>query len=153
MTILVFSDSHGTKNGMLDAVQLESPSLILHLGDSIRDCTIINTAYPEVPLRSVKGNCDYGSAGLDMDEFVFGGKRFFMTHGHLFGVKTGKVSVINAATYRAADVLLFGHTHIPYYSVLENLTIVNPGSIGSGDRQYAVLEIKNGVILCELKRL
>jgi len=152
MKILTFSDSHGSKNIMLDVVQAESPGLILHLGDNINDCAVIYTEYPEIPLRSVRGNNDFRSAGLDMDEFVLEGKRFFMTHGHLFNVKTGKAHLVSSALNRGVDVLLFGHTHIPYYAVLDDLTVINPGSVGYAQNQYAILEFKNGEMLCELKR-
>jgi len=153
MKILVMSDSHGSKNNMLDAIEKESPEYILHLGDNERDCAAIDAMYPEIPLRSVRGNCDRGSPGLDMDEFVLCEKRFFMTHGHIHGVKMGRVSIKQAALTRNADILLFGHTHIPHHSVFENLTIINPGSIGSSGKTYAVLEIKNGDVNVELKNL
>ena len=153
MKILVMSDSHGSTSNMLDAVDLESPNMILHLGDNERDCSAIISAYPHIQLRKVRGNCDRFSAELDMDEFVIEGKRFFMTHGHLHGVKSWKTNVIEAAVNRNADILLFGHTHVPHYSVKNNLIVVNPGNIGEGGRTYAVLEIKNGVVTCELKEL
>jgi len=153
MKILVMSDSHGSTNNMLDAVDLEAPDMILHLGDNERDCSAIVSMYANIPLRKVRGNCDRFSAEPDMDEFVLEGKRFFMTHGHLFGVKSWKTNVIEAAVNRNADVLLFGHTHVPHYSVKKNLTVVNPGNIGEGGNTYAVLEIKNGVVTCELKGL
>ena len=151
MKILVMSDSHGAKASMLKAVALESPDLILHLGDHAKDCTVIEWEHPAIPLRSVKGNCDRSSTEPEADEFTLSGKRFFMSHGHLYGVKTGYSSIISAATGRGADVLLFGHTHIPYSNVIDNLTIVNPGSIGSGSKTYAVLGFKNGVVTYEIK--
>ena len=153
MKVLVMSDSHGSKNNILDAIDIESPDFILHLGDNCKDCSVIESMYPDIPLRSVKGNCDRLSAGSEIDEFILEDKRFFMTHGHLFGVKTGKTSVINTALNRGVDILLFGHTHIPHYSVVENLIVVNPGSIGAGGKYYAVLEIKNGAVSCDLKSL
>ena len=145
------SDSHGNKDAMLKAVGLELPELILHLGDHDRDCGVIEWEFPEIPFRTVKGNCDRSSAGLDIDEFTLGGKRFFMTHGHLYGVKTGFSSIINSAACRGADVLLFGHTHIAHYSVLENITIINPGSIGMSGKTYAVIELGNSDVTCEIK--
>jgi len=147
------SDSHGSKNNMLDAISKESPEYILHLGDNERDCSVIEAAYPHIPLRKVRGNCDRGYPGLDIDEFVLCEKRFFMTHGHIHGVKTGNVNIKQAALTQNADILLFGHTHIPHYAVFENLTIINPGSIGSGTKSYAVLTIESGVIECEHKSL
>ena len=153
MKILVMSDSHGSKNNMLSAISLESPDWIFHLGDNDRDCGDITTLYPDIPLRTVRGNCDRLSPGIDVDEFELEGKRFLMTHGHLYGVKSGKARIISVAKEKGVDVLLFGHTHIPHYSVLDNLTIINPGSINSGAKYYAVLEIKNGALSCELKVL
>jgi len=153
MKILILSDSHSSKNNMLSAISRETPDWIFHLGDNEKDCSDIELSYPEIPLRKVKGNCDRLSAGLDIDEFVLEDKRFFMTHGHLFSVKSGKTKVIAAAKERNADILLFGHTHVPHYSVADNLIIINPGSIGGGGKYYAVLEIKNGDVTCELKSL
>ena len=153
LKILVMSDSHGNKENMLNAVDLESPGMILHLGDNDRDCNDIELAYPDIPLRSVRGNCDRISAELDMDEFMIENKRIFMTHGHLFSVKAGKARIIDAAVNRGIDILLFGHTHLPHYSIINNLVVVNPGSIGLGSKSYAVLDITDSEVLCELKRL
>jgi len=153
MKILVLSDSHGSRNNMLKTIALESPDWIFHLGDNDKDCSDIELSYPEIPLRTIRGNCDRLSAGLDIDEFELEGKRFFVTHGHLFSVKSGKTKVIAAAKERGADILLFGHTHVPHHSTVDDLTVINPGSIGSGGKYYAVLEIKNGDFSCELKSL
>jgi len=147
------SDSHGNKTPMLKAVKKESPDLILHLGDHDRDCADILLCYPEIPLRSVRGNCDRLSHGLDTDEFTYFDKRFIMTHGNLFGVKTGYSRIVSFAGSRNADVLLFGHTHVPYFEVFEGLSIINPGSVGMDKKMYAVLQNKNGVLSCEHKRV
>ena len=151
MKILVVSDSHGNKDIMLKVTALESPEMILHLGDHDKDCKAIGWEFPNIPIRSVRGNCDFASGGLDIDEFVLGGKRFFMTHGHIYGVKTSYSSIINSAACRGADVLLFGHTHVSRYFVFENISIINPGSIGMSGKTYAVLDFKNGEISCEIK--
>ena len=138
---------------MLDAAHMESPDVILHLGDHIGDCTDVAKMFPDIMLRSVRGNCDRGFPGLDIDEFVLEDKRFLMTHGHLFSVKMGRESIKRAALERNAHILLFGHTHHPHYSVADNMTIINPGSIGASSKAYAVLELKNGEIDCEFKKL
>jgi len=151
LKILVVSDSHGNKDSILEAVAFESPGLLLHLGDYDRDCAAVELEYPDLLVRSVKGNSDHSSSGLNVDEFVINGKRFYMTHGHLFGVKTGFSSIINAAMSKEVDVLLFGHTHFPYYTMMEELSVINPGSISMNERTYAVLEFKNGAVTCEIK--
>lgn len=150
MKILVMSDSHGNKSAMIKTAALESPDMILHLGDHAGDCSEIRMEYPDIPLRCVKGNCDRSSYEPETDEFVLCGKRFFMAHGHLYRVKTGFSSIINAASCRGADILLFGHTHIPYRSIDAQMAIVNPGSIGMNSRSYAVLDLENGAFSCEI---
>jgi len=137
---------------MLNAIYLEAPDIILHLGDNFKDCEAIEQEYPEIMLRSVRGNCDYGFSGLVIDEFTLEGKRFFMTHGHTFSVKTGISRIIATAIEREVDILLFGHTHIPYESEVDGLMVINPGSIGLG-KSYAVLEVENGKVSCEHKLL
>ena len=151
MRILIVSDSHGHNENIQKAVAYETPDLILHLGDHDKDCSVIEQDHPEIPLRTVRGNCDRSSAGLDEDEFTFAGKRFYMTHGHLYGVKTGKASIISFAESRGIDILLFGHTHIPFYKEHNDLVVINPGSTGDSNKTYAILELKDGVASCEIK--
>jgi len=151
MRILVMSDSHGNKDAILYAVAIESPDLVLHLGDYDRDCAVIESDYPNIPVRSVRGNCDRSSPGPDTDEFTLLGKFFFMTHGNLYSVKTGLSSIVNAAACRGVDVLLFGHTHRQHHSQAHGITIINPGSLGMGKKNYAVLNLRNGAVECELK--
>jgi len=149
--ILVVSDSHGEKSSMLRALEVESPDMIIHLGDYIKDCNIIYTNYPDLSIRSVRGNGDYFSAGNDTEEFIVYGKRFFITHGHLFDVKSTMNSIIKAGEHRGVDFVLFGHTHKPYHVKSGSITYINPGAIGSREKTYAVLECKNGEIFCQLK--
>ena len=153
MKILVFSDSHGHTQPMLDAVFDEDPQLVLHLGDHTRDCAALIEAYPRIPVRSVRGNCDGRAKEPDWDEFVIQGKRVFMTHGHLYGVKTGLASVLNTAFLRNADILLYGHTHRAFQTTAEGLLVVNPGSVGMGQKTYAVLELEHDAVNCKIVEL
>jgi len=125
----------------------------LHIGDNKKDCDIITSTYPEIPLRCVKGNCDRFTPGVEIDNFTLESKRFMMTHGHLYGVKTGTEYLIKTALSKDVDILLYGHTHIPHYSVHEKITVINPGSLNGAGKTYAVLEIKNGDVSCALKEL
>jgi hypothetical protein len=138
---------------MLDVTALESPDYILHLGDKCTDCECIVRMFPTIPLRAVRGNCDSGISGLDMDAFTLEGRSFFMTHGHLFNVKMGKTRIIDAAVKRGVDILLFGHTHTPFYETKDGLTILNPGCVGLNQKYYAIIELNNGAVECELKSL
>lgn len=150
MKIIVLSDSHGNTQALVDAVYNENPQLILHLGDHEKDCHKLREVFPQITLRAVRGNCDLRPQEPEYDEFVVENKRVFMTHGHLYGVKTGLDSIINSAMGRGADILLFGHTHIPYQKTVQGLLAVNPGSIGTGTKTYAVLEIEHGAVKCNI---
>ncbi len=152
MKITVFSDSHGETEGMALAVEAEKPDAIVHLGDHDRDCRVFSR-FP-IPLYSVKGNCDLGSQQLAAMDIKFGGKRVFITHGHLYHVKESYDYIINAAMLMEADAVLFGHTHIPYYEERNGLYIINPGSAGMGAyRGYGVLTVENGNIRYERKKI
>ena len=59
--------------------------------------------------------------------------------------------LINAAMYADAQLLLYGHTHIPMWEAVENMIVLNPGSIGYKGT-YAVLEAENGKLRFALKR-
>lgn len=144
MKILIFSDSHGAAEALVRAVAVTGPDLIVHLGDGLRDCGLILERFPQIPLRRVRGNCDFGSVELAEDEFVAEGKRFFATHGHRYSVKSGLTAVVEAAQHRGADVLLFGHTHRPVAERRERLLVINPGSIGSAPHPYGVVTVEHG---------
>jgi len=153
MKIIVASDSHGDSQTLLNALFDENPQLFLHLGDFERDCDKVRKAFPQLMIRAVRGNGDFRGREPDYDEFVLDNKRIFMTHGHLYGVKTSLDALMNAGFLRGADILLFGHTHTPYYEIIEGMHIINPGSIGFSAKTYAVLEIEHGVIKCRIAQM
>lgn len=153
MKILVFSDSHDTITYMLTAVEAEKPDMVLHLGDHDSDIEDIALLHPDMPIRTVRGNCDRGSQGLDIDEFVIYSKRILMTHGHLYGVKTGLGRLREFAGNKGAHIVLFGHTHYPLCETwIDGITYLNPGSVGAG-KSYAVIELNETAITSEIKAI
>ncbi len=144
MKILIFSDSHGNLPPMETAVLEEKPDHIIHLGDMERDADDLRRFFPKIPVASIAGNCDYFTACERNRVFTLGGKKFFITHGHFYGVKLGVDKLINTALVAGADVALFGHTHLPYYSEVQGMLVINPGTVGMGYRTYGVLTIEAG---------
>ena len=49
MKLLIFSDSHGNVANMEDAVRLERPDRVLHLGDLARDAQSLQEKFPGSP--------------------------------------------------------------------------------------------------------
>ena len=77
-----------------------------------------------------------------------------MTHGHLFGVKSGYERIAEYAADRGADVVLFGHTH---YKTLRHGTpfspaLFNPGSLRDA-HSYGVITITDGQCSFEWKQV
>ena len=146
MKLLILSDSHRKMNYMCQAVDREKPDLIVHLGDHERDAARLMDRYPEIPMWSVSGNCDYGAAP-ERIVTTLEGVRFFVTHGHTLRVKYGLLRAELAAREAEANVLLFGHTHSAMCDWNNGLWIVNPGTCsGMGPVTYAVIELDHGAV-------
>lgn len=148
MKILVLSDSHGTMQYMCDAVEKEQPDYIIHLGDLAKDAEELSAYYPNIPVASVRGNCDRFSDQPETRFAEYGGFRIFSCHGHTYGVKSGLLRASYAAKETGADIFLFGHTHIPFHDEADGLILLNPGACGRGNifgkPSYGVIELGQG---------
>ena len=143
MRILVLSDSHENIENMALAVNKTQPELILHLGDYVRDGEELKNLFPDIPLIQVKGNCDaYDVCHAPLWRvYEADGYRIFFTHGHYYRVKYDLLHLCYAAEEQNAELVLFGHTHIPLSEKRGAMTLLNPGSIGTGRHpSYALIE-------------
>lgn len=140
---LVFSDSHGSISSVEAAARAEKDfSLIIFAGDIQSDAEAIVKAYPRIPVAYVLGNNDWFVKGVPYDRrFTFGGKKFFLTHGHKYGVKSGLLQLSMKARETEADICVFGHTHVPLLEFQNGIYFINPGTAW---RTYAVISISDG---------
>jgi putative phosphoesterase len=131
LRIVVVSDTHRNFR-RLENVVLSQPEadLFIHLGDGEDEAEAVSEIYPHKQFIILSGNCDFGSVRPDRGETVIAEKRIFYTHGHAFRVKFGLRRLTDEARRRHADVLLFGHTHVPMSTYADGLHILNPGSLG-----------------------
>lgn len=142
MILAVFSDTHGNTAGMLSAVRRMRPDVLVHLGDNLRDSAELARECPELPLHAVPGNCDFARREPDTDTFMVGLVTVFATHGHRYSVKYGLDSLLNAAHFSGAGLVLYGHTHIARIDYYGGMTVVNPGTSGlSPQPSFALIEI------------
>lgn len=151
LKILVFSDSHRSLGGMLDAIQKESPDTIIHLGDLQSDAEEIGYVYPKIPLIKVPGNCD----GWTMEPLTrlvtILGHRILLSHGHLWYVKSGYQRAMLDARKADAHILLFGHTHQAYCQQTEDgLWVMNPGSARNS---YGTILLNQNSTECFLSKM
>lgn len=124
---------------MIKAIESGRPDLILHLGDGGRDLDGIRSRFPGIKLEAVCGNCDLSSGLPEVLDLTVCGVRLFLTHGHLYGVKSNLNRLLYAAEERGAQAVLFGHTHRALVTEAGGLTVINPGSCGYPPRTYAEL--------------
>lgn len=165
MKLLVVSDSHGRVQNILSAMEKETPDKIIFTGDGLRDFDKIsegglanfldifkdNNRINE-NLIKVAGNCDYFYNDEPLTTIKdFGGVQTFITHGHLFKAKFGLGGICKETKLANCKLAIFGHTHSQYFENIEDITLVNPGSIANG--KYAVIKITDGKIIVELKSL
>ncbi len=158
MRIGILSDLH--EDGYHRRLLLEKMGKLdslLFLGDMTRDADDLY-AYslaqePFIPFWSVRGNNNFTSTEPDELTVEIGGKRIFMTHGHLYGVRIGVQNLVARAKQAGADVALYGHTHIPFCDYVDNILVINPGPGGSygyeGKHMGCVILIENGKMRVE----
>jgi len=151
LRFMVFSDSHGYSERMLSAIGQSTPDMIIHLGDGGRDIDKIKKKFPKIPLKAVRGNCDFGSDLPETELFSVGAVNIFITHGHTFGVKRVLAPLIDEAMALGANMVMFGHTHIPVFSMAGGLYVLNPGACGGFAPSCAEVIIdEKGEISCRI---
>ena len=143
--IIVVSDSHGD-DGVLKEVLKHYPNAnaYLHLGDS--------EDLPEnlFPFISVKGNNDYfiqdESKIVEIEDI-----RIYMCHGHKMYLSIE--NMLLKAKSKKVDIFLYGHTHVPFYQKIENIIILNPGSLSYPRGVFAIIYIDNHQIDVQIQQL
>ena len=92
----------------------------------------------------VKGNCDV--IGEQEKIIEVDGVRILLVHGHNQGVKSNYLRLSLYAKEKGCNVVIFGHTHIPYVCEEDGLLMINPGSCSyySERKTYACLCISSG---------
>ncbi len=166
MKLLVISDLHEqTQN--LSAVLRRHPDAdaVFFLGDGAVFFLSQKEKYPNTAFFAVAGNCDIGASAFGIraaEQITLEGKRIFFCHGHTYGVKGGLGNLISAARAREADIVLFGHTHLPLERYIPEdgdgraLWLVNPGTLGGRSQDghtYAVLTVRGDDVLISHGRI
>lgn len=136
MKILVVSDNHG------DEYILEEISSIyegeidkwIHCGDS--ELSEVHPLWQQFTV--VKGNMDM-SQNLDLTQIdKMNGTAIFVTHGHRFGVNQSRIQVAKEAQGIDAPLAFYGHTHIPRVEKIDDVFVINPGSVSQPRGGYKI---------------
>ncbi|UCZ52152.1 metallophosphoesterase [Bacillus shivajii] len=127
MKALIMSDSHGWTEEVQQVVDRHKNEVdvMFHCGDSElkADAPCLQN------VRTVRGNCDFDSTFKEelVEEVVE--TRFFVAHGHLLNVKMTEMNLLFKGEETGADIICYGHTHIPVAVQEKGKVIINPGSM------------------------
>lgn len=146
MRILIVSDTH-RKHTNLELVLEKTghPDLLIHLGDAEGAEDYIE-AIADCPVEIIAGNNDFFSHLEREEELQIGKYKVFLTHGHYYYVSVGIEHLCQEGKARGADIVMFGHTHRPCIEFVDDLVVLNPGSLSyprqEGRRpSYILMEI------------
>lgn len=156
MLIGVLSDTHRLNGYIKKACEhIKGCDMVIHLGDNIEDVEEIKKYYKK-SIINVRGNCDYTEDIPSEKVEIIGDKKFFLTHGHNYNVKSSLINLKYKALEIGADIVLFGHTHIALSDEEDGVLFVNPGSVSmprNGKNSIAIIEIDDGNININIRTL
>lgn len=129
MRIGLISDTHGRlRNEVFDRFQ--GVERILHAGD-IGTPDLLVELEAIAPVTAVFGNTDGFSVRErvpDVADIDLAGRRVVVVHGDQLGSPTPAAL---RATYPAAQIIVYGHTHRALVDETGGVLVVNPGSAGA----------------------
>ncbi|MBA2489350.1 MAG: metallophosphoesterase family protein [Chloroflexi bacterium] len=158
MRIGVVSDTHLPRFGgrlpkaLMDGLREARVELILHAGD-LTELLVIDQLETIAPVEAVTGNNDgpavrerYPRSRL----LHLGGFRLGLVHGDGKGSRTVDRALRTFTELDAAEIICFGHSHIPLLEWRGATLVVNPGSPTDKRRQprysYATIDLQPGGI-------
>lgn len=155
MKVLVVSDTHAPRRwkGVPDALRpaLERADVILHGGD-VSVAAVLDDLATFAPVHVVLGNNDGPDVAAwgapERLEVDFAGVRVGMVHDS--GPRAGRGRRMRRM-FPDADVVVYGHSHIPMDVVEDGLHLFNPGSVTDPRRErigsYGWLELDAGAVV------
>lgn len=152
--LVLVADTHSAPHpSALEQIQALEPDGILHAGD-IGSVGILDGFRKVAPLHVVRGNIDGRGQfpdHLDLSVQVGGVRwaKIFLTHYALRGPRLLKGSLEGARRY-GADLVVCGHSHVPFIGNDRGMGVFNPGSIGprrfSLPIVFGVVELRPGAM-------
>ncbi|WP_099158684.1 metallophosphoesterase [Virgibacillus ndiopensis] len=138
--VLIISDSHGLTNEVAQIKERHHADYMIHCGDSELDIDA-----PELEgFLKVAGNCDFDNRYPNEQVTAIEGLNFFVTHGHLYHVKSNLMTLAYRSKEKNAHVVCFGHSHIAGVEKVGDQLFINPGSIlqprNRVEKTYAMIE-------------
>ncbi|HLL22375.1 MAG TPA: metallophosphoesterase family protein, partial [Kofleriaceae bacterium] len=135
LRLAVVSDTHSAPHpNTVEVLTAMAPDAILHGGD-IGDLGVLDELAKIAPVYAVRGNIDTRAHDvpdvLNLEILDDGEPRLrvFLTHIAVYGPKL-RAEVAKAARAAKAQLVVCGHSHVPFIGIDKGITVFNPGSIG-----------------------
>jgi len=158
MNLVLISDTHLVDDLSLlpqDSIPIiKKADLVIHCGDIVSLKAFAFFKSISKSFIAVQGNWDYELTALPLFEMLdVEGIRIGITHGHLNVGSYGKING-SISTYRSynlfkqnlPEIIAYGHSHESSDFLYKNVRMINPGSLGEGQRSLAVIDIDEGEI-------
>lgn len=133
LKLAVVSDTHSQPHPAIgERLAAVAPDAILHAGD-IGDDAVIDQLAATAPVFVVRGNIDTRATFPDVLTLdVVGGEaplRILLIHIAVDGPRL-RADVARMARAAGAQLVVCGHSHVPFIGKDRDLAVFNPGSIG-----------------------
>ena len=148
MRLGIISDTHGLLRPEVFDV-FSQVDRILHAGD-IGPPELLDELEAIAPVLAVSGNTDGFAIRSRVPEIIetrIEGIDFLIVHGHQVGSPTPELL---HARWPSAEVIIYGHTHRPLLTLLDQVvTVMNPG--GAGPERFdlpasvGIMELEAGI--------
>ena len=130
MRLAAVADTHSQPHAKtLERLAALKPAAILHGGD-IGDLEVLDELAKVAPVYAVRGNIDTKARDLpDVLTIDIGPLRILMTHIAVYGPKL-RGEIAQLARKEKAQLVVCGHSHVPFIGLDKGITVFNPGSVG-----------------------
>ena len=143
MKVLIVSDSHGLTRELEKIIDKHSGEVdyMIHCGDSE-----LKHDHPLLAdFIKVGGNSDLDERFPEEIVKKIGDVTIFITHGHLYSVKSNLMKLAYRARELSANMVCFGHSHFLGAEMVYDTLFLNPGSIrlprGRKEKTYVIVDI------------
>ena len=158
MKIGIMGDTHGDLDALEQVVKAAgSVEAWIHTGDYSQDAKTLESL-SHVPVYAVCGNCDMYEGRAAMEKIVhLEGHTIWITHGNKYLRYDDEPILAQVGQEKKADIVVYGHTHLPVVKWYAKELVVNPGSPSRprlGIPTYATLTIaENTLPVAEICKL
>lgn len=134
LRLVVVADTHSKPHpAAAELIAAEQPDAILHAGD-VGQTAVLDALAELAPVIAVRGNIDPRGQLPDTTtvRVVAGGEvlaTIWLTHIAVSGPRL-RADVARVAARHGANLVVCGHSHVPFIGTDRGLTVFNPGSIG-----------------------